>query len=251
MRLQKTRLQLTISFLILANVAMAASKKKESCIVDEDCQHTSKFNVCVNNLCEHKQVFPQLPLEIGGIFILVALKIMCTMAGVGGGGIVTPLCMVFYGFYTKDAVAVSAFATFAATFGSFLTTFKQKHPEKKTTVLIDYGLTCIMMPTTLAGAQIGSFILIVFPTPLVQILLVVMLIALCIQSLRKGIQIRRKENKLRKVKAEQEKAKASTEDKKNEVTRQLENVPEGIQLEVIKHDINRLNESRRSNTSLG
>lgn len=53
------------------------------------------------------------------------------MAGVGGGGIVTPLCMVFYGFITKDAVACAAFATFAATLGSFITSFKQRHPEKK------------------------------------------------------------------------------------------------------------------------
>ena len=59
------------------------------------------------------------------------------MAGVGGGSIVTPLCMVFYGFLTKDAVAVSAFATFAATMGSFMTSFKKRHPEKKSVVLLD------------------------------------------------------------------------------------------------------------------
>ena len=85
------------------------------------------------------------------------------MAGVGGGSIVTPLCMVFYGFLTKDAVAVSAFATFAATMGSFITSFKNRHPEKKSVVLLDYALTNLMMPSTLAGAQIGSFILIIFP----------------------------------------------------------------------------------------
>lgn len=84
--------------------------------------------------------------------MLITLKILCTMAGVGGGGIVTPLCMVFYGFITKDAVACAAFATFAATLGSFITSFKQTHPEKKSCVLTDYGLTCVMMPTTLAGA---------------------------------------------------------------------------------------------------
>jgi uncharacterized membrane protein YfcA len=37
---------------------------------------------------------------------MVALKILATMAGVGGGSIVTPFCMVFFGFATKDAVAV-------------------------------------------------------------------------------------------------------------------------------------------------
>ncbi len=95
---------------------------------------------------------PSQGLEVGGIFTLVALKILTTMAGVGGGSIVTPFCMVFFGFPTKDAVAVSAFATFAATLASFITSFKNMHPEKKTNVLIDYGITCIMMPTTLAGA---------------------------------------------------------------------------------------------------
>ena len=54
----------------------------------------------------------------------MAIKVLSTMAGVGGGAIVTPLCMVFYGFETKEAVAVSAFATFAATMGSFITAFK-------------------------------------------------------------------------------------------------------------------------------
>ena len=174
------------------------------------------------------------------------------MAGVGGGGIVTPLCMVFYGFFTKDAVAVAAFATFAATLGSFVTSFKQKHPQKKSTVLIDYGLTCIMMPSTLAGAQIGSFILLVFPTPVVQILLVLMLIALGLQSLRKGIQIRKKENRALALAEEKEKARKATEMHRDEnkqgvdVAARLEDVPEGMQLEIVKHDSNRLNESRRS-----
>jgi|LauGreDrversion4_2_1035121.scaffolds.fasta_scaffold1188619_1 uncharacterized membrane protein YfcA len=100
------------------------------------------------------------------------------MAGVGGGSIVTPLCMVFYGFVTKDAVAISGFATFAATLASFITSFKQRHPEKKMCVLTDYGLTCMMMPTTLAGAEIGSLILIMFPTPQILIMMCIMLVGL-------------------------------------------------------------------------
>ena len=57
-------------------------------------------------------------------------------------------------FLTRTAAsyfAVAAFATFAATTGSFATAFKQVHPEKKTVVLMDYGLACIMMPATIAG----------------------------------------------------------------------------------------------------
>lgn len=200
-------------------------------------------------------------LEIGGIFILVTLKILCTMAGVGGGGIVTPLCMVFYGFVTKDAVACAAFATFAATMGSFITSFKQKHPEKKSCVLTDYGLTCIMMPTTLAGAQIGSLILIMFPTPVIQILLVLMLIGLGLQSLRKGFQIRKKENARIKIAAEKLSAELALKselsgeggpDTKNKSTKAFASVEitrSALALEIIKHDPamrERDNESRRS-----
>lgn len=141
----------------------AASKVK--CTIDEDCQND--FNVCHEGFCAHKQVFPQLPLEIGGIFAIIGIKVLSTMAGVGGGAIVTPFCMVFFGFVTKEAVAVSAFVTFAATMGNFITAFKQRHPEKSNVVLLDYGLTCIMMPTTLAGSQIGARILLITPSPII------------------------------------------------------------------------------------
>ena len=47
-------------------------------------------------------------------------------------------------------------------------------------MLYDYGVICVMMPTTLAGAQIGSFLLIVMPSVVIQICLVVMLIGLMI-----------------------------------------------------------------------
>ena len=115
------------TLLLLVNQVLAAKCEK-----DDDCTSSNVWNVCEvdTGKCIHKGVFPGLGMEIGGIFVLIALKILCTMAGVGGGGIVTPLCMVFFGFLTKDAVAVSAFATFAATFGSFITSFRNRHPEK-------------------------------------------------------------------------------------------------------------------------
>lgn len=138
----------------------------------------SEFDVCYEGLCAHKGVFPPLGVEIGGIFAIIGIKVLSTMAGVGGGAIVTPFCMVFFGFETKAAVAVSAFVTFAATVGNFITAFKQRHPDKSNVVLLDYGLAAIMMPTTLAGSQIGARLLLILPTPVIQILLVIMIILL-------------------------------------------------------------------------
>jgi len=112
-------------------------------------------------------VFPVYKEEIGGIFAVFFLKICTTMAGVGGGPIIQPVVIVLFGFLTKDAVTVGAFATFLATVASFIANFRQRHPEKRHSVLLDYGVTSIMMPTTLAGAQIGSYLLVILPAVLV------------------------------------------------------------------------------------
>ena len=53
--------------------------------------------------------------------------------------------------------------------------FKERHPDKSNVVVIDYDLVAIMMPTTLAGAQIGAVILVVFPSIIIQIILTLML----------------------------------------------------------------------------
>ena len=108
--------------------------------------------MCTNHTCVHKPVFPVYREEIAGIVAIFCLKISTTMAGIGGGPIIQPMLIVLFGFLTKEAVTVGAFATFLATAASFIANFKQRHPEKSHSVLLDYGVTSIMMPTTLAGA---------------------------------------------------------------------------------------------------
>jgi uncharacterized membrane protein YfcA len=139
----------------------AAKESVEICEVSSNC--TSAFDICKEKVCVHKFIFPILPVEIWGVLAFLFIKAASTVAGIGGGGIVIPMVIYFFGFTTKPAIAVSSFSTFTATIGSFLFSFRHRHPEKPNMVMIDYGLTCIMMPTTLAGAQIGAFILIVCP----------------------------------------------------------------------------------------
>jgi uncharacterized membrane protein YfcA len=49
----------------------------------------------------HKDVFPILGMEFCGLFLLIVIISLSTMAGIGGGGIVIPFCMTFFGFPTK------------------------------------------------------------------------------------------------------------------------------------------------------
>ena len=76
--------------------------------------------------------------------------------------------------------------------------FKEMHPEKANAVVIDYDLVTIMMPTTLAGAQIGAIILIVMPDIFIQIVLTIVLALLTVQSTYKAIEITKKENEQRR-----------------------------------------------------
>lgn len=78
-------------------------------------------------------------------------------------------------------------------------------------MIIDYDLVAIMMPTTLAGAQIGSLILVAFPSVTILATLTIILALLTIQSVLKAIEITRKENKEREKKPEVQEEEAPAE----------------------------------------
>ena len=126
-------------------------------------------------ICGHKNVFPVEPLEIAGIFVFAFIMALSNIAGVGGGGVAIPIIMALFVFWTKPAIAISSFSIFLTTLARFIMNFKERHPDKNNVVVIDYDLVAIMMPTTLAGAQIGAVILVVFPSIIIQIILTLML----------------------------------------------------------------------------
>ena len=58
---------------------------------------------------------------------------------------------------------------------------RSKHPEKDT-VIIDYGLASVMLPTVLIGSLFGVFINVIFPAVILNSILTLILILLAIQS---------------------------------------------------------------------
>lgn len=85
-----------------------------------------------------------------------------TVGGIGGGGLVIPFCMTFFGFSTKIAIALSGFTIFSCSVVRFLFFINQKHPEKDA-VLIDYDLASIMLPVVMMGSMIGALASITLP----------------------------------------------------------------------------------------
>lgn len=142
-------------------------------MVDEDCSDYPWYVCGINKqgFCGHKDVFPVQPLEIGGILIFAVVMALSNIAGVGGGGVAIPIIMAMFSFTTKPAIAISSLSIFLTTIGRFIINFREKHPDKEGCVVIDYDLVAIMMPTTLAGAQIGAMILVTFPSLIIQVIL--------------------------------------------------------------------------------
>ena len=92
---------------------------------------------------------------------------LCTVAGIGGGGVANSMLIYFFKFETKPAVAISSFSILVCTTMRFFYNFRVRHPERPHVNVLDYGLASIMMPTTLAGSQIGGYILLMFPSYLI------------------------------------------------------------------------------------
>ena len=65
---------------------LGAAQGDGVCKVTSDCEQLP-FYSCINEECTHKDVFPQEPLEIAGIFVFGFIMALCTVAGIGGGGI--------------------------------------------------------------------------------------------------------------------------------------------------------------------
>lgn len=140
----------------------------ETCVTDADCQERNFVcGIELPGVCGHKDVFPTSMLEMFGVFTFAFVMALCTVAGIGGGGIAISLIIAFFNFTTKPAVAISSLSILVCTTMRFFYNYHTKHPQKKGVVLVDYSLVTIMMPTTIAGSQFGSVILKTFPALLI------------------------------------------------------------------------------------
>ena len=87
---------------------------------------------------------------------------LAVMSGIGGGGIIVSLLMVFYKLDTKAAIAVSGFTILIGSIARYFITINKRHPHKDATV-IDYAISNILLPTVLIGSLVGVFLNIILP----------------------------------------------------------------------------------------
>ena len=131
--------------------------------------------------------------EILGTIVLTFLMALAVISGIGGGGIIVSLLMVFYKLNTHEAIAVSGFTIFMGSLARYMMTLNKRHPDKDAT-LVDYSLANIMLPTVLVGSLFGVFLNLILPSMILQICLSVVLAILAITSGFKAVDIYSKES---------------------------------------------------------
>ncbi len=103
------------------------------------------------------------------------------------------LLMAFFYFPTKMAIAISTLSILICSCMRYIYNINVKHPIKKEQNLIDYGIASVMMPLTLAGSQVGGYVLDMFPNIIIQTLLTMLLGFLSFRTFVKGMEMHRKE----------------------------------------------------------
>ena len=105
-----------LGYSLLIAVAQAANypRVKEVCSSDADCFTDYEFCPKVEaesgepdltSVCKHKEIWELLTLEWLGCVATAVILFISNCGGLGGGGALIPICMVFFGFDTKQAIA--------------------------------------------------------------------------------------------------------------------------------------------------
>jgi hypothetical protein len=166
----------------LIQIAIAKrGNEGDKCTKDDECDFDGSYLKCLKGdnstmmTCQHKDIFPMQGLEIGGTAVLTLLMALAVMSGIGGGGIIVPLLIIFYKLDTKNAVATSGFTILTGSITRYLITLNERHPDKPGATCVDYAITNVMLPAILMGSVIGVFFNIIFPDIAVETMLTLLL----------------------------------------------------------------------------
>jgi len=97
--------------------------------------------------------------------------------GIGGGGIIVPINLIFLNFAFSNAVALSKISIFAGSLIRYISETCLKSPLKgeEQKPLVDYYTAMILEPPLLAGTVLGVLINIWFPEWFLLLLLILTL----------------------------------------------------------------------------
>ena len=103
-------------------------------------------------------------MEFWGFLAVIAILVITNVAGIGGGGTVVPVVMIFLRFDAKNSIALSNFSIFLSSLIRYIINSSQSHPLKNGTgILVDMNLAILRLPLIISGVSIGVILNILMP----------------------------------------------------------------------------------------
>lgn len=121
------------------------------------------------------------------MLFLGAVITLSNAAGIGGGGLIIPVELIFFKFSPTSSVALSNTGIFVAGLARFITNFSQRHPLRSSSVAINYEMVILMFPVSKMGALIGTQVNYAFPPSVILILLTIALLILGYKCLEQAV----------------------------------------------------------------
>ena len=116
------------------------------------------------------------------------------MGGLGGGGIVLPICLLFFKFDPKNSIALSNFSIFLASVLIYFLNSGKAHPLKKGKgIIVDMNLAIIMLPMIISGVQVGVIFNILLPNVVILVFYDILLVYVFYNLVKKIRAIQAKE----------------------------------------------------------
>ena len=100
-------------------------------------------------------------MEFLGCITTVIIIFAANCGGLGGGGALVPVVMVFFNFDIKASIALSNITILFSSYVRMIMNRNKTHPlktnceGKPSGVLIDYNIATLMLPMIIVGAMCG------------------------------------------------------------------------------------------------
>lgn len=135
-------------------------------------------------MCKHKNFFPATSKEIiGGILIAIG-SALSNAGGIGGGGLLVPILVLYLNFNPKEAIPISKLMILTGALTAFIMGINNKNPNRNAPA-IDYNIAIVIIPMVLLGTMLGVTLNKIFPPWIILVCLTIILIINCYKTIRK------------------------------------------------------------------
>lgn len=185
---------------MLAQSVLTASADSNSLLgnkCETDLQCSPPYLVCRNAKCSRKPLFAMTDMEIGSLFIMLALVMFAVVCSLSGGLVVVPISILMMQFTAKQAVTLANCIVLLTSFTKYVMGLFKRNPKVDFKTIVDYNSAIIMAPTITLFSTIGGILTFFLPDVLILFILIIMLIFSMVSAVRQIIKLQ-KERKSQK-----------------------------------------------------